>query len=127
MRINRRILLGLGGFAAIAVLGVAIREQLFATRATSSPPMHLLVDSHCRITLDQRPVDLAQLHQELIRSHRDRPEPELHFQPGPDAPYDCVDRVLTVIKESGVAKLGFIGNEMYTTDDPSGNAATQAP
>ena len=40
-------------------------------------------------------------------------EPELQVQPDPYARYIVVDRVLAVIKRSGVGKLGFVGNEQY--------------
>ena len=41
------------------------------------------------------------------------PEPELQFQPDPAAAYLHVDRILAVIKDSGVTKFGFVGNEQY--------------
>ena len=44
------------------------------------------------------------------------PEPELHFQPDPQARYEVVDRTLAVIKRSAITKLGFIGNEQYRND-----------
>ncbi|MDB5679453.1 biopolymer transporter ExbD [Sphingomonas bacterium] len=44
------------------------------------------------------------------------PEPELHFQPSPDARYGKIDDVLAVIKRSGITKLGFIGNEYYANE-----------
>ena len=40
-------------------------------------------------------------------------EPELQVQPDPYARYIVVDRVMAVIKRSGVGKLGFVGNEQY--------------
>jgi len=41
-------------------------------------------------------------------------EPELQFQPEPQAPYDLSAKVLNIIKGSGVTKFGFVGNEMYS-------------
>lgn len=46
------------------------------------------------------------------------PEPELQFQPDPNAVYDTVDRTLATItlatiKRSGVVRFGFVGNEQY--------------
>jgi len=40
-------------------------------------------------------------------------EPELQFEPEPQASYDLSARVLTIIKASGVTKFGFVGNEKY--------------
>ena len=101
-----------------------------ALMAVSPPPAthrdsHLRVDARCHITLDRRPVPFARLHRELMRLHRYRPKPDLHFQPDRNASYKCVDRVLTVIKRSEITKIGFIGNEQYTVDDPIANKATQ--
>ena len=41
-------------------------------------------------------------------------EPELQYQPDPQAPYDTSARVLEIIKGSGVTKFGFVGNEQYS-------------
>jgi len=40
-------------------------------------------------------------------------EPELQFEPEPYASYQLSARVLQVIKQSGVTKFGFVGNEKY--------------
>jgi len=39
------------------------------------------------------------------------PEPELHFQSAVDADYDVSARILIIVKNSGVTKVGFVGNE----------------
>jgi biopolymer transport protein ExbD len=40
-------------------------------------------------------------------------EPELQFEPEPEAPYDLAAKVMNVIKGSKVTKFGFVGNEKY--------------
>ena len=40
-------------------------------------------------------------------------EPELQFQPDPNASYDLSAKVLNIIKASGVTKFGFVGNEQF--------------
>jgi biopolymer transport protein ExbD len=62
------------------------------------------------------PVDLVTLQQYLGQTKAMNPEPELHFQPDPQAKYEKVDQVLAVIKRSKITKLGFIGNEQYYND-----------
>ncbi len=62
------------------------------------------------------PVDEVTLRQYLDQSAGMKPEPELHFQPDPQARYEVVDRTLAVIKRSAITKLGFIGNEQYRND-----------
>ena len=59
------------------------------------------------------PVDMVTLAQYLEATKNMKPEPELHFQPDPNAKYEKVDQTLAVVKRSGVTKLGFIGNEQY--------------
>ncbi len=40
-------------------------------------------------------------------------EPELQFEPEGDASYDLSSHVLNIIKQAGVTKFGFVGNEKY--------------
>ena len=40
-------------------------------------------------------------------------EPELQFEPEATASYDLSAKVLNIIKQSGVTKFGFVGNEKY--------------
>ena len=61
------------------------------------------------------PVNLVQLRQYLDITQQMNPVPELHMQPEPNARYDLVDRVLIVTKEANVQKMGFVGNEQYST------------
>jgi biopolymer transport protein ExbD len=44
-------------------------------------------------------------------------EPELQFEPEPQASYDLSAKVLNIIKASGVTKFGFVGNEKYRVFD----------
>ena len=74
------------------------------------------IDSAGTISWNGAPVDEVTLRQYLDTSAGMNPEPELHFQPDPQARYDVVDRTLAVIKRSNVSKLGFIGNEQYRND-----------
>lgn len=74
------------------------------------------IDASGVVTWNGQPVDDVTLRQFLDQTKTLDPEPELHFQPDPTARYEVVDRVLAVIKKSGVGKLGFIGNEQYRND-----------
>ncbi|MCB2059279.1 MAG: biopolymer transporter ExbD [Novosphingobium sp.] len=51
-----------------------------------------------------------------------KPEPELQFQPEPDASYDLSAKVLNIIKGSKVTKFGFVGNELYSEFTKAPNA-----
>jgi biopolymer transport protein ExbD len=73
----------------------------------------LSIDAAGTVAWNGVPVDLITLQQYLEQSKSINPEPELHFQPDPQAKYERVDQVLAVIKRSNISKLGFIGNEQY--------------
>ena len=49
-------------------------------------------------------------------------EPELQFEPEPEAGYDLSAQVLNIIKGSGVTKFGFVGNEKYRVVGTGGPA-----
>jgi biopolymer transport protein ExbD len=70
----------------------------------------------CRFVLNGRPIGLARLRKEAAAWQKT--QPEVHFLPSPEAEYRCVDRVLRVLREASVTKLGFIGNEQAAGDEP---------
>ena len=74
------------------------------------------IDASGIVAWNGAPVDAVTLRQYLDTSAAMNPEPELHFQPDPQARYEVVDRTLAVIKRSAISKLGFIGNEQYRND-----------
>jgi biopolymer transport protein ExbD len=76
----------------------------------------LAIDAAGTTTWNGIPVNDVTLRQYLDQSASMSPEPELHFQPDPQARYEKVDQVMAVIKRSNVSKLGFIGNEQYRND-----------
>lgn len=59
------------------------------------------------------PINQNQLVANLQQTLSFAVEPELQFEPEPDASYDLSAKVLNVIKGSGVTKFGFVGNEKY--------------
>jgi biopolymer transport protein ExbD len=61
-------------------------------------------------------VDELTLRQYLDQTKAINPEPELHFQPDPNARFNDVDKTLAIVKRSEIHKLGFIGNEQYFRD-----------
>lgn len=59
------------------------------------------------------PIDQGQLVAALQQSMTMNPEPELQFEPEAQASYDLSAKVLQTIKDSGVTKFGFVGNDKY--------------
>ena len=63
---------------------------------------------------DQR-SQLVVLRQYLDQTQQMNPIPELHLQPDPQARYVVVDEVLAATKRARVEKMGFVGNEAYSS------------
>jgi biopolymer transport protein ExbD len=59
------------------------------------------------------PINDSQLVANLQATLAMPVEPELQFEPEPNASYDLSAQVLNIIKGSGVTKFGFVGNEKY--------------
>ncbi|WP_322965761.1 ExbD/TolR family protein [Sphingomonas fuzhouensis] len=99
----------------------AVKVDLPVNSKTPSPVVNseknkIGIDAAGTVTWNGAPVDEVTLRQYLDQTAAMNPEPELHFQPAPDAKYAKVDEILAVIKRSAVTKLGFIGNEQYRKD-----------
>jgi biopolymer transport protein ExbD len=60
------------------------------------------------------PLDGGQLLSTLQSTMAIKPEPELQFQPDPQAPYEATAQALNIIKGSGVTAFGFVGNEQFS-------------
>src|SRR5215213_7646749 len=84
------------------------------------PPLHVNVHKHelvirrsDAILWNGQLLDEPTLRSELRFTRRMDPQPELQLRPDPDARYEVVDRVLGVIKQEKLTKVGFVGNEAY--------------
>jgi biopolymer transport protein ExbD len=99
----------------------AVKVDLPQNSGTPPPAVEpqknkLYIDADGGVFWNSVPVDDLRLRQYLDASLQQDPEPELHFQPDPNARYDVVDRVLAIVKRANVSKLGFVGNEQYRND-----------
>lgn len=100
----------------------AVKVDLPVNNSSNPPPVDaqknkIVIDAQDNVTWNGIPVTSdEQLKQYLQATLAIQPEPELHFQPLPDARYEKVDKVLAIIKRSGISKLGFIGNEQYRNE-----------
>lgn len=74
------------------------------------------IDPSRTIYWNGTPINSATLKTYLRQTTQMDPEPELHLEPDPNAPYVVVDQVLAVAKQSQVTKMGFVGNERYYAD-----------
>ena len=91
------------------------------------PPKHdknkVSVTATNDITFNNLVVTPGQLLFQLQETIKIKPEPELQFQPDPQAPYDTTSKVLNIIKGSGVSAFGFVGNEQFATFGKAAPAA----
>ncbi|UZK66731.1 ExbD/TolR family protein [Sphingomonas sp. M1-B02] len=99
----------------------AVKVDLPQNSPQNAPPVEpeknkVYIDAQGQVFWNSVPINDVTLRQYLDASIARSPEPELHFQPDPNARYDVVDRVLAIIKRANVTKLGFVGNEQYRGD-----------
>lgn len=73
----------------------------------------LVLTQDDQILWNGNPITEDQLRAGLQASLNMNPEPELQFEPEALASYSLSARVLQDIKESGVTKFGFVGNDKY--------------
>ncbi|MCA1662334.1 MAG: biopolymer transporter ExbD [Novosphingobium sp.] len=73
----------------------------------------LVITQTNQILWNGAPTTGGQLVSLLAQTKTMNPEPELQFQPEEYASYELANQVLKVIKESGVSKFGFVGNEQF--------------
>jgi len=90
------------------------------------PPKHdknkVSITAANEITWNNQVVDTGGLLYQLQQTLKITPEPELQFQPDPQAPYDTTAKVLNIIKGSGVTAFGFVGNEQFAGFGKAANA-----
>ncbi|MFC3099755.1 biopolymer transporter ExbD [Altererythrobacter lauratis] len=58
-------------------------------------------------------ISIAELRFQLQQTLNFPVEPELQFEPEAQASYELSAQVLNVIKNEGITKFGFVGNERY--------------
>jgi len=73
----------------------------------------LVLTAQEQILWNGQPITEGDLVTILQNTLNIQPEPELQFEPEPQASYDLSAKVLQIIKASGVTKFGFVGNDKY--------------
>ncbi|MDT9598085.1 ExbD/TolR family protein [Sphingosinicella rhizophila] len=99
----------------------AVKLDLPVDQQNNEPPPidpvknKIVIQPNGAVLWNGEPVDLIRLRQYLDITTTMNPVPELHLQPDPNARYELVDEVLAVTKRANVTKMGFVGNEAYST------------
>ena len=96
----------------------AVKLDLPQNSNTPPPPVDpiknkIVITPDNQILWNGTSINQNQLVGNLLATKQIQPEPELQFEPDPQASYDLSAKVLNVIKSSGVTKFGFVGNEQY--------------
>lgn len=73
----------------------------------------VVLTANGEILWNGNPIDQNQLVANLQETLTFAVEPELQFEPEPNASYDLSAKVLNIVKATGVSKFGFVGNEKY--------------
>lgn len=71
------------------------------------------IDASDRLYWNGKPLTRQELLNQLAATTSLPEQPLLRFEPDPDASYDQSARTIALIKDSGVDRFAFIGNERY--------------
>ncbi|MBO0749937.1 MAG: biopolymer transporter ExbD [Porphyrobacter sp.] len=82
----------------------------------------IVLTAQDQILWNGQAINTNQLVADLQATLKLPTEPELQFEPEPEASYDLSSQVLNIIKASGVTKFGFVGNEKYRVFGTGGPA-----
>ena len=98
----------------------AVKLDLPVNSDQPTPPIDPIknvvsINAQDQVLWNGSPVSMTQLRSYLDTTQQMNPIPELHLQPDATARYEMVDEVLAVTKRAHVQKMGFVGNEYYTT------------
>ncbi|MEM9310021.1 MAG: biopolymer transporter ExbD [Pseudomonadota bacterium] len=121
---------GLAALAALAAVSAAL-SACASEEPDNQPPQPLWtinetqnllkIASDDTILWNGEQATPEQLRELLAETVTMDPEPRLRFEPDIEASYELSAQVLRVIKESGVTKFGFVGNEKYRVPEPAEN------
>ena len=73
----------------------------------------LVIETAGGLRWNGRPVNDGELAGLLAQVRAMAPQPEVRFQPEPNASYDRAARVLLIVKGSRISNFGFIDNEEH--------------
>lgn len=73
----------------------------------------ITIDSQDRLFWNGQPVTRETLGAQLAAAVARPRQPEIRFEPAAAASYDRSAKTIALIKDSGVAKFAFVGNEQY--------------
>ena len=84
-------------------------KGIFRTEAVNT--VH--IDARDRLYWNGESLDRQQLLNQLAGAAALSEQPQIRFDPDPRASYDRSARTIALIKDSGIEKFAFVGNERY--------------
>ncbi|MEM1195412.1 MAG: biopolymer transporter ExbD [Pseudomonadota bacterium] len=111
----------LGALALLATASGALSACASGSDAEAAKPAWtinettnvLAIASDNTILWNGEAASLEKLKGLLAETRAMDPEPQLRFEPAIEASYELSAGVLKIMKEAGVTKFGFVGNEKY--------------
>lgn len=73
----------------------------------------LVIETAGGLRWNGQSIDDRELAGMLAQVRAMTPQPEVRFQPEPNASYDRAARVLLIVKQSRISNFGFVDNEKY--------------
>lgn len=71
------------------------------------------IDAADQLYWNGQPLDSQQLLNQLADAARQNQQPMLRFAPDARASYDLSAKTITLIKDAGIERFAFVGNEKY--------------
>ncbi|WP_284123769.1 ExbD/TolR family protein [Parerythrobacter aestuarii] len=103
------------------ILSVPILQHNLEVPLPAAGPTNLPVQASNTVAIDRQdrlywngmPVDRDTLGAQLTATARHPDKPAVRFQPDAYASYDRSAKTIALIKDSGVTKFAFVGNEQH--------------
>jgi biopolymer transport protein ExbD len=103
-------------------VNIDLPQASTATTNIQNDKNKIVLTNNGEILWNDQAINAGQLVANLQQTLTFAVEPELQLEPEPNASYDLSAQVLNIIKQSGVTKFGFVGNEKYRVFGTGGPA-----
>ncbi|MFH1436414.1 MAG: ExbD/TolR family protein [Pseudomonadota bacterium] len=103
----------------IAGLDVDLPDVRGANLEVDESKLMLVIDRDANVLLDDVPIPKDRLEEVLLTNERIKAEKEVYLKADESLPYGVVVKVMGLLREAGVIKLGMVTNPMDDAPAPS--------
>jgi biopolymer transport protein TolR len=103
----------------VAGLDVNLPETRGANLDVDQSKLMIVIDKDGVVYLDDVPIPDDRLEEVLMNNERIRTEREVYLKADESLPYGAVVRVMGILREAEVVKLGMVTNPMDDVREPS--------